>query len=1030
MIVLGIDIGAVSIKIAVLGEKTDRECLLELDNSSQSFHQVDSPLPNTVMAISEYRRIKGDPVQTAYELLEELYGFIPAPIGVRVTGMGSKLMGQMLGAGLENDFRAVAHGVGTLHPNVRTVFEMGGANSKFISLSNSQGVVGIVDYEKNGDCAAGTGSFIDQQASRLQYAIEDVGDIVMQAGKAATVAGRCSVFAKSDMIHAQQKGFQPPAILKGLCEAVVRNFRGSICKGKQVVPRVAFIGGVAANQGAVQAMRTLFSLNEEQLFVPKHYAWMGAIGAALLEYQAPEKHSPKPLKQLYAHTKALEGNFPRTEPLSMEKVVLLRNRTRPYSFEGRSLPVDAYLGIDIGSVSTNLVVLDADGELIYEIYTRTRSRPIEVVNEGLAEIKNQIGDKVRILGVGTTGSGRELIGKLVGADTINDEITAHKTGASYVGKKLLNRTPDTIFEIGGQDSKYISIQDDIVVDFTMNEACAAGTGSFLEEQAERMDIQIKEEFSELALSSKAPIRLGERCTVFMERDITPYLQQGASKPDLTAGLAYSIAYNYLNRVVRGRRVGNTVYFQGGTAYNDSVAAAFATILDKEIIVPPHNGVIGAIGMALLAMEKMAATAAESTFRGYSLEEVDYSLREFTCRACSNFCDIQEFTVEKDKTYWGDKCSDQFRRHAQKDRESIVEDLITLRDQLLMEDYEPASGTGPVIGYPRAMYFYEQFPFWRAFLSALDFQIKLSPKTNKSVITNGVEAVLAEPCFPIKVAHGHVQNLLETGIDYLFIPNVIDGETEFPQVNSHLCPWGQTLPFVINHSTVMEGHQGKLLMPTIHFREGKEFVKKELHPLAKRFGFNKRQCDEAVEAGYKAQENFKRGIAAAGQRALTQLKETGALGIILVGRPYNVNDSGVNLDIARKLRDYYGVNVVPMDFLPLEGVDISDINDNMYWNYGRKILQAARVVGRYPNLHIIYITNFKCGPDSYIKHYIREAAGKPFLVLQFDGHANDAGVITRCEAYLDSKGFLRWWKSALNSSQTAEENKEAQLTPVG
>jgi predicted CoA-substrate-specific enzyme activase len=677
-------------------------------------------------------------------------------------------------------------------------------------------------------------------------------------------------------------------------------------------------------------------------------------------------------------------------------------------------------------VSTNLVVLDAEGELIYEIYTRTRSRPIEVVNEGLAEIRSQVGDRVRIRGVGTTGSGRELIGKLVGADTINDEITAHKTGASYVGKKLLSRTPDTIFEIGGQDSKYISIQDDIVVDFTMNEACAAGTGSFLEEQAERMDIQIKGEFSELALSSQAPIRLGERCTVFMERDITPYLQQGASKPDLTAGLAYSIAYNYLNRVVRGRRVGNTVYFQGGTAYNDSVAAAFATILDREIIVPPHNGVIGAIGMALLAMEKMAATRAESTFRGYSLEEVDYSLREFTCRACSNFCDIQEFTVEKDKTYWGDKCSDQFRRHAQKDRESVIEDLISLRDRLLLEDYEPTAGSGPVIGYPRTMYFYEQFPFWRAFLSTLDFQIRISPKTNKSVITNGVEAVLAEPCFPIKVAHGHVQNLLESGIDYLFIPNVINGETEFPQVNSHLCPWGQTLPFVINHSTVMEGHEGKLLMPTLHFREGKEFVKKELHPLAKRFGFNRRQCDEAVEAGYKAQARFKQGIAEAGSRALAALEKSGALGIILVGRPYNVNDSGVNLDIARKLRDYYGVNVVPMDFLPLEGVDISDINDNMYWNYGRKILQAARVVGRYPNLHIIYITNFKCGPDSYIKHYIQDAAGKPFLVLQFDGHSNDAGVITRCEAYLDSKGFLRWWKNSPGSSLPSEEARETQL----
>jgi predicted CoA-substrate-specific enzyme activase len=995
--------------MAILGDVVEKEALQRLCRESGSFTQVETGHLKQMLVVSEYRRLRGEPLQNAYDLLRELYCFIPMPTGVRVTGIGSKLIGDVLGAALENDFRAVAHGVGMLHPDVRTVFEMGGVNSKFISLSVENGVVGITDYEKNGDCAAGTGSFIDQQASRLQYNIEEVGDIVMQAEKGATVAGRCSVFAKSDMIHAQQKGHQPPAILKGLCEAVVRNFKGSIVKGKKVLPRVAFIGGVAANKGAVQAMRTLFNLDGHQLFVPPSYAWMGAIGAAFLEWDAPQKKAPKPLADLQAHTVWVAGNFPTTARLRMDKVVTLRDLTKPYSFEGKRLPVDTYLGIDIGSVSTNLAVLDSEGELIKEIYTRTRSRPIEVVNEGLQEIQGEIGDKIRIMGVGTTGSGRELIGKLVGADTINDEITAHKTGASYVGRKLINRTPDTIFEIGGQDSKYIRIQDDIVTDFTMNEACAAGTGSFLEEQAERMGIQIKGEFSELALSSLAPIRLGERCTVFMERDTTPYLQQGASKGDLTAGLAYSIAYNYLNRVVRGRTIGDTIYFQGGTAYNDSVAAAFATILRKEIIVPPYNGVIGAIGMALLAKEKISATRSHTTFRGYSLDDVDYSLREFTCRACSNYCDIQEFTVESERTYWGDKCSDQFRQRAQTDREAVIEDLVGLREKLLLAEYDPDRGSGPVIGIPRAMYTYDRLPFWAAMFGELDCRVLLSPKSNKNIIHHGVDAVVAEPCFPIKVAHGHVRALLEAGADRIFVPNIINAETEFPEFNSHLCPWGQTLPFVINHSPLMEDHPEKILKPTIHFREGKEFVKKEFHILAKQLSLSKRLMDRAVEAGYKAQEAFQQKICEAGERALRTLETTGALGIVLVGRAYNINDCSVNLDIARKLRDYYGVNVIPMDFLPLEGVDIRDINSHMYWSYGRKILQAARIVRRYPNLHIIYITNFKCGPDSYIKHYVGDAAGKPFLTLQFDGHSNDAGVITRCEAYLDSKGFLRWWK---------------------
>ena len=367
----------------------------------------------------------------------------------------------------------------------------------------------------------------------------------------------------------------------------------------------------------------------------------------------------------------------------MERVILLRDRVKPYQFPPGDEKIGAYLGIDIGSVSTNLVVLDEAGEVVKEIYVKTDGRPVEVVNKGLADIWNEMGPRLNILGVATTGSGRELIGELIGADTVNDEITAHKTGATFIGRKLIDRVPDTIFEIGGQDSKFISLQDGVVVDFAMNEACAAGTGSFLEEQAEKLGINIIGEFAKLALSSEAPVRLGERCTVFMERDVNSYLQRGADKKDLVAGLAYSIAYNYLNRLVGRRHIGDTIYFQGGTAYNDSVAAAFSMILDKDIIVPPHNGVVGAIGVALLAREKMAATQAPSRFRGWDLEKVDYTIREFTCKGCSNECDIRQFTIGDEKTYWGDKCSDRYRKRAKVDKEPIIRDLVEFRNALVL-----------------------------------------------------------------------------------------------------------------------------------------------------------------------------------------------------------------------------------------------------------------------------------------------------------------------------------------------------------
>ncbi len=1025
MIDLGIDIGSISVKVAVIGGGDDRKLLEKIAAESENFFSLDgddssSLLNGKSILVSNYTRIKGMPVQATYQLLEELYKYIPEDSvrGVSVTGAGGKLISQLLNVPFENDFRAVAQGVGVLHPDVQTIFEMGGDNSKYIKIEvdRDAGTVGILDYEKNGECAAGTGSFMDQQAARLECEIEEVGGIVMCAGKAANIAGRCSVFAKTDMIHAQQKGIQHPEVLKGLCDAVVRNFKGTIAKSRKLLPKVVFIGGVAANKGVVQAMQSLLELSDDEFFVPEYYAWMSAIGSALLIENAKETKRPNDIHILSEHSETGGVEFPVTRPLSMEKVTLLRDRVKEYSFDDKSVPVDAYIGIDVGSVSTNLVAVDTNGDVIMEIYVETEGDPIRVVTENLKKMEDEIGDKVSIKGAGTTGSGRELAGALIGADTVNDEITAHKTGATHIADKFTGRRPDTIFEIGGQDSKYISIQDGIVVDFTMNEACAAGTGSFLQEQAEKLGINIIDEFAELALSSKSPIRLGERCTVFMEKDLNPYLQKGAKVEDLVAGLAFSIATNYLNRVVRGRKIGDCIFSQGGTAYNDSVVAAFSTTLGKEVIVPPHNGVIGAIGAALLAMDKMTALEDKETrFRGYDLSKIDCTTKSQECPGCSNHCDIQIFTVEGERTYWGAKCSERWRNRPKTDKEPVIPDLVSLRDELMLVGYdkekaEGSKGTGRRVGIPLAMYTFDKFPFWNTFLSELGFDVVLSDRSNKDIINYGTDSIVAEPCFPIKLAHGHVRDLLNKGVDYIFIPNMLNVETEFMDVNSHVCPWGQTMTFIIGHSPVMEDRKDMLLQPTVHFRDGREAVTKELQVFARNLGIKDKQVARAVEMAYGTQAEFQNKLVEEGQKALKTLEEEDELGIVFVGRSYNIYDSGVNLAIPNKLRMYYGVNVIPMDFLPLEGVRISDMVPNMYWNYGKMILQSAKIVAQYPNLHIIYITNFKCGPDSYIKQYVREVSGgKPFLSLQFDGHSNDAGFMTRCEAYLDSKGFLRWWK---------------------
>jgi predicted nucleotide-binding protein (sugar kinase/HSP70/actin superfamily) len=473
-----------------------------------------------------------------------------------------------------------------------------------------------------------------------------------------------------------------------------------------------------------------------------------------------------------------------------------------------------------------------------------------------------------------------------------------------------------------------------------------------------------------------------------------------------------VATNYVNRVVRDRRISGTIFFQGGTAYNDAVAAAFAQLLDREIIVPPYNGVMGAIGAALLAWEKADSLTdgGGTRFRGWDLGQVDYTIREFTCKGCENRCDMQEFRVEGEKTFWGDQCGDRYRKRARVEHQPVIEDLVKLRKEWLLDGYEAGRGPRGKIAFPRAMYFHDRFPFWNAFFTELGFGLELTPESNRRIAQIGEETSVAEPCFPIQLAHGHVDRALKIeDADLVFIPNLVNTESTHERIQSFVCPWGTTLPFVVRAAASFEGEAHRIVSPLIRFRGGREALVGPLHQALRRFGVRKGQIETAVAAGETALERFRARLRAAGREALSQLAMTGEPAILLVGRPYNLFDPVVNLDVPRKLRELYGVNVVPLEFLGADDAAIEEVNANMYWNYGRRILAACRAAVDHRDLHMIYITNFKCGPDSYIKHFVRDAFGHAFLTLQFDGHANDAGMLTRVEAYLDSQGFLRRWR---------------------
>lgn len=1017
---IGLDAGSVSVKIVVLDEAGRK---LE----------------------GYYRRHKGHPVKVALELLETATGgalrVTSNGFSLSVTGSSGRLIAASLGTGFVNEVVAQTYATRKLFPRIRTIIELGGEDSKLIVLGRN----GIRDFSMNSVCAAGTGSFLDQQAERLRLSIEEFSDLALKS-KPSRIAGRCSVFAKSDMIHLQQIATPVEDIVAGLCFAVARNFKGSIVRGRVIEEPVSFHGGVAANKGMVRAFREVFGFG--QLFVPDDFALMGALGAAMKDMDEGliQRFDIERLRALidsmqysdYGHKPLVSKGddfFERhLKDSSKFKVQNSKLDDEELMTQNPEPGTKAFLGIDIGSISTNLAVIDEDGRLLAKRYLMTAGRPIEAVNQGLREIGTELGNRVKIMGVGTTGSGRYMIADYVGADIVKNEITAQATAAAFI-----DRSVDTIFEIGGQDSKYISLRDGVVVDFEMNKACAAGTGSFLEEQAEKLSISVKNEFASCAFSSENPCRLGERCTVFMENSLMANLQKGADRDDLLAGLAYSIVQNYINKVVAGKPIGENIFFQGGVAFNKSVVAAFEKYLDRKITVPPHHDVTGAIGMALIAMRHMrnqsSSGSQQSTvnsqgedgyatthywlptkFKGFELSERRYEVSSFECRGCPNVCEINKVKIEGEEGYlfYGGRCE---KYDLKKKEPSSVPDLFAFREEMLWKAHNeygkrlqvtsdeskhgneastPAARRPPLkIGIPYIFFLHDYLPFWTTLLWELGFDVEVSPKTNKEIVNTGSESVLADTCFPVKVAHGHIKHLVDKGVKTLLIPSFINMNTPDDEFEKGFaCPLTQTMPYAAK----VAHPEARILAPVVNLRSGDDVLIDEIARSLKPLGVKKKDVLKAAKKAVKAQEGFSAAIKSKGAEVLSSLKERA---VIVIGRPYNAFDGGMNLNIPRKLSDL-GVLAIPMDFIPLTAIKIEDRWPNMYWRSGQRILKAARFIRENPNLYALYISNFSCGPDSFILKFLREEMEeKPYLQIEIDEHSADAGAITRCEAFLDS-----------------------------
>jgi predicted CoA-substrate-specific enzyme activase len=947
---------------------------------------------------TRYERILGRPLPVALELLEQALRQYRDVQGLCVTGTGAKLIAGLLGVPFVNEIVAQSRATARFHPEVRTIIEIGGTESKLICLGRGlDGKVRVEDFAMNSMCAAGTGSFLDQQASRLKVSIEEFSRLALRSEEPPRIAGRCSVFAKSDMIHLQQQGTPDYDIIAGLCYAMAHSFKSNVGRGKDFARPIAFQGGVAANVGMVRAFRDVLGLSDGELIIPENFACTGAIGAVLHTLEQSRECALKDLGPLRDYVSRPHAEAERLAPLEGDGYpVMVSAAPLPPGTE----KIEAYIGIDIGSISTNVVVIDSKHRVIARRYLMTEGRPLEAVKKGLYEVGREVGERVIVRGCATTGSGRYLTGEFIGADVIKNEITTHARAAVEADPKV-----DTIFEIGGQDAKYVSLENGAVVDFAMNKVCAAGTGSFLEEQAERLGLKIEEQFGAAALSSPGPCELGERCTVFMESDLTFHQQRGVPRDDLVAGLSYSIVYNYLNRVVEDRVVGNVVLFQGGVAFNRGVKAAFEAVLGKKVLVPPHHDIMGAIGAAILSQEH---STGPTRFRGFDLRGVDYKLRTFECKSCSNRCEIHQVSIEGQKPlHFGSRCGrfdDESRHRAGRD----LPRLFAEREEALLNTYAKDAPEDPIgvrIGVPRALSFFDLYPLWKAFLTEIGCQVVLSSPTNKDIIRSGADAMNTETCLPIAVGHGHVLELMQAGVDYIFVPSVVNLEHEAPDaVHSYACPLAQSLPYMLRAAMEFPEDGPQLLAPIFHFERGRGAVNEELRRLAQMFEAPVGRTERAIRAAWQALDAFRERLSERGRQVLAGLEE-GQKAVVIVSRPYNGCDAAMNLNLPDKLRDL-GVLAIPLDFLPLDLPEMGREFPRMYWKYGQKILAAARFIGPHPKLHAVYVTNFRCGPDSFIAKFFGRLLGEPYLTIEVDQHSSDVGAITRCEAFIDSFRSIR------------------------
>ncbi len=880
---------------------------------------------------------------------------------------------------------------------------------------------GLIRFDENGNyqnfsantsCAAGTGSFLDQQAERLHLAgADELSRMALtNKGSLPKIATRCAVFAKTDLAHAQQMGFSLPEICDGLCYGLAKNIIDTLKIDVSTLSPILFTGGVSLNKAVVKHLQAISG----KRIITTDTRFYGAYGAALNLLE--EFHSvariqvssagdicrPAEKNRSYAHPplKLTLSEYPDFSCLeSYEYTPDKRIARFPVEVDvycEPSLPDTAvYLGIDIGSTSTKAILIDQEHVVLAGFYTRTAGTPIKATQalfSAMLDMAKKRRHDFRINGVGTTGAGRKFIGKLIGADIVMDEISAHARAAVDIDPRV-----DTIIEIGGQDAKFTTLRNGQVTFSIMNNVCAAGTGSFIEEQAKRLECPLGD-FSARAENVPAPLA-SDRCTVFMERDLNHYLNEGYAVNELLAATLHSVRDNYLSKVAIEPSIGDVIFFQGATAKNKALVAAFEQRLAKPIAVSRYCHLTGALGSALMLSDQ---SINRTCFKGLRLSDIQIPTRSEVCELCTNHCKLTIAQVHQKSIAYGFLCGRDYDTKKYVANNCSGFDLLKTRKKAFSFATNQDTNSAITIGIPHALHLVGDMPMWRYFFSLLKINTVTS-KQLKTGIQEGKLLVGAEFCAPMAALHGHVNWLLDKST-YVFLPTYLEQRSKQKGQRQQYCYYTQ---FSSSLATAIgrEDEGCRLLTPMVHYLYSSFFTKSVLHQMLKSVSIRPISFLEVSSAYDKSRAFMETCRTALKETAQTAIHE-GEVHVVLLGRPYIVLSEAMNKRIP-ELFSSLGVKAIYQDMLSYTDGDIEPITpllNEIHWLHAADILKAAEVTAKRPGAYPVLITAFGCSPDSFVIDYfktIMNSHQKPYLILQLDEHDSRVGYETRVEAAIRS-----------------------------